>query len=223
MKAVHANTAKWQGVVIKELAGMGLPFPPGLVLAIIDVESNGVPGLVNATSGASGLMQVMPSALEWYNKSHALKFTMGDMRSKENGPAQIRVGTWLLGQFWRSAYAYLSKRLEVVPLEQLAKISDLMYAAGPGRIRKLMDKLPTATFEAFEAAYPKSNALPHPRRVYDRVDLTTFSSDSILNWIQTSVQSSAPDEEKKNWLTAAVLTAIIGWVVSSLLKKYWDE
>lgn len=223
MKAVHANTAKWQPVVLKEIAAMGLPFPPGLILAIIDVESNGVPGLVNASSGASGLMQVMPSALDWYNKSHALKFTMSDMRSKENGPAQIRVGTWLVGQFWRIAYAYLSKRLTEVPLEQLAKIADLMYAAGPGRIRNLMDKLPSATFEAFETAYPKSNALPHPRRVYDRVDLTTFSSDSILSWMQTSVQSSAPAEEKKNWLTAAVLIAIIGWIVSSLLKQYWDE
>ncbi len=223
MKAVHENTARWQPVVIKELGQMGLPFPPGLILAVIDVESNGVPGLVNASSGASGLMQVMPSALDWYNKSHALKFSMSDMRSKEGGPAQIRVGTWLIGQFWRIAYAYLSKRLPAVPIDQLAKIADLMYAAGPGCIRKLMDKLPTASFEAFETAYPKSNALPHPRRVYDRVDLTTFSSPMIMSWINTSVQSSAPVEEKKNWLTSAILTAIIGWMVTSLLKRYWDE
>lgn len=200
MKAISAHTQQWTPVIIKEIATMGLPFPPALVLAVIDVESQGVPGLVNAHSGASGLMQVMPSALDWYNRSHSLKFNMADMRSKSGGPAQIRVGTWLIGQFWRIAYAYLSKRMGSVPIDQLARIADLMYAAGPGCIRRMMDKIPTATFEAFEERYPKSDALPHPRRVYDRCDISLISPDAVMGWITTSVQSSVSSETDKKKL-----------------------
>lgn len=221
MKAIHASTAAWEPVVISELMKQGLPFPASLPLAVIDVESNGVPGLVNPKSGASGLMQVMPSALDWYNKSHALKFTMDDMRSKQGGPAQIRVGTWLLGQFWRSAYGYLAKRLQTVPIDQLAKVADLMYAAGPARIRQLMEKIPTPTFEAFSAAYPKSDALPHPKRVFDRCDLSSINPDAVFLWMKTSVQSSAPAAEKKNLILSAIITAAIGWIVSNFLKN-WD-
>lgn len=223
MVAIHANTARWLPIVTKELAAQGLPFPPTLILAVMDVESRGIAGLVNPKSGASGLMQVMPGSLDWYNKSHAFKFTLSDMRSRDNGPAQIRVGAWILGQFWRTAYAYLAKRMNPVPLEQLAPISDLMYAAGGQRIKDLLDKLPTPTFEAFCAAYPKSNAIPHPKRVYDRLSVSDLQPTLILNWIATSVKSSAPALEKKNWLTAAVLTAIIGFIVSQFLKRLNTE
>ena len=220
MTPLHKSTERWQSTVISEITKGGYPFPPGLVLAVIDVESQGVAGIVNPVSGASGLMQVMPATLEWYNRSHALKFTLADLRSRSNGPAQIRVGIWCIGQFWRSAHRYLSSRLPAVPVDELARIADLMYAAGPGRIRKMMDKLPTPTWEAFVSSYPKSDAIPHPNRVYDRMDMSTLSPDAIMSWIATSVKSSAPSAEKKNWLTAAILTAVIGFVVSQLLKNW---
>jgi hypothetical protein len=220
MKELHPSTKRWQSAIIAELSKQSLPFPPGLILAVIDVESNGVPGLVNHSSGASGLMQVMPSALESYNRSHAVKFTMNDMRSHDNGVAQIRVGMWLIGQFWRGAYHYLSQRLNPVPIDQIAKIADLFYAMGPGLCRKLLEKLPIPTFENFELKYPKSNALPHPHRVFDRMDITTLSPDLIYAWITTSAKTSEPAQEKKNWLTAAILTAIIGFVVTQLLKRF---
>jgi hypothetical protein len=221
---IHRSTDRWRSAVISEIAKGGYPFPPGLVLAVIDVESQGVAGLLNPKSGASGLMQVMPGSLSWYNRSHALKFTLADMRSKSNGPAQIRVGLWVMGQFWRASHRYLSSRLPVVPIDELARIADLMYAAGGGRIRELLDKLPTPTWDAFVNAYPQSDAIPHPRRVYDRMDMSTLSPDEIMGWIATSVKSSAPAEEKKNWLTAAILTAVIGFFVSQLLKQWnWGE
>lgn len=197
MKQIHNNTEKWRTTVSKELGIQKLPFPEDLVLAVIDVESSGVAGLKNPVSGASGLMQVMPVALNWYNKSHSLKYTMEDMRSKSNGPAQIRVGIWLIGQFWRSAYKYLSSRLATVPIDELAKIADLMYVAGPGTIRRLLNKLPNVSFDNFVNAYPNSDAYRHPNRVYDRFNTSQLSSDSILSWITMSPMSSFNDDKKK--------------------------
>lgn len=224
MKAIHKSTAKWAEPAAAEIARQGLPFPPQFLLAIIDVESTGVPGLINPKSGASGLMQVMPIALESYNHAHAVKYSMADMRDKQNGIAQIRVGAWLAGQFWRNAYSYLSKRLAQVPIDQIAKIADLMYAAGPSFMRKHLEKLPTPTFEAFEAAYPKSNALPHPRRVFDRVAIESFSADAVNKWLSTSARSSITVEsEKKNWMTAAILSAVVGWIVHLVLSGIRSE
>ena len=68
MKAIHQNTARWAPLVLTELQKQSLPLPVELILAVIDVESRGVTGLVNPKSGASGLMQVMPIALKHYNR-----------------------------------------------------------------------------------------------------------------------------------------------------------
>lgn len=199
MKELHDATKKWGPLVAAELQQQGLPFPPELILAVIDVESSGVAGIVNPKSGASGLGQVMPSALETYNNAHSVKFTMNDMRDRENGIAQIRVMAWLIGQFWRGAYHYLAQRLSSVPIYQIAKIADLFYAMGPGLTKKLLEKLPVPTFENFEKRYAQSNALPHPHRVFDRVDVNSISPQNVMAWIAKSARSTATvDDKKKN-------------------------
>jgi hypothetical protein len=58
-------------------------------------------------------MQVMPIALRHYNENHSQQYTMADLRSKTSSAAaiQIRIGIWILGFFWKSAYRYLKSKL----------------------------------------------------------------------------------------------------------------
>lgn len=197
MKTLHKATLRWAQAAADEIKRQGLPFPVGYILAIIDVESNGVTGLVNHNSGASGLMQVMPSALESYNNAHQVKFSMADMQSHNNPIAQIRVGAWTAGQFWRSAYHFLSQHLPAVPVDQIALIADLFYAMGPGRAKELFKKIPVPTYENFSATYPHSDALPHQKNVFDRFALTGFNSEAVNQWIASSAASSVTADSKK--------------------------
>jgi len=197
MKTMHTATLRWSQAVADEIAKQGLPYPVNYILAIIDVESQGVTGLVNHKSGASGLMQVMPSALETFNHAHQVKFSIADMRAKDNPIAQIRVGTWTAGQFWRSAYHFLSQHFSTVPVDQIALIADLFYAMGPGRAKELFQKIPVPTYENFAAAYPHSDALPHQKNVFARFPVNGFNADAVNRWIASSAHSSVTVDSKK--------------------------
>jgi hypothetical protein len=223
VKAVHPNTTRWLPIITAELARQGLPFPPELILAVVDVESRGVPGLVNATSGASGLMQVMPIALQSYNNAHAVKFSIGDMRSRENPVAQIRVGCWLLGQFWRRANDYLARRIPAIPMDELAKIADLMYAAGAAAVRKKLDSLPAPSVAGLQVKYPGWNALPHIENVFSRVSTAAINAQGVNQWIATSARSSVLAPTATDWILKAVLGVFVGIAVNWALKQIWRE
>jgi hypothetical protein len=187
---MHLTTSdkKWSSIVSSELARAGIPLPIGLVLSIIHIESSGKPGIKNPKSGASGLMQVMPVVVEDYNKVHSEKYTMADMRNPGNPTAQIRVGVWILGQFWKGAYRYLVGRLGSVDTAELMKIADLFYVAGPGATKRKLDKLPAPSYEAARAKFPNWNALPHPDKLTQLVSAegVQFNLDSISDWLQKS-------------------------------------
>lgn len=144
-------------IVLTEIKRGGYPLPPELVLSVIKAESGGTVGQINTKSGASGLMQVMPIALKEYNRNNKTSIPMSAMQRSDKAAAilQVRVGLWILAQYWISAYNYLSKRLpEPLNLENLAKIAQLFYVYGPGNAKPKLNKLPQPTFEAFARAYP---------------------------------------------------------------------
>jgi len=221
MKAIHQNTARWAPLVLTELQKQGLPLPVELILAVIDVESRGVTGLVNPKSGASGLMQVMPIALKHYNSTHAVKFTMADLQSKTNPVAQIRVGTWILGQFWRNAHDYLSRRLATISMDELAKIADLMFAAGGAAVRKKLDKLPVPTVEGLKTQFSSWNALPHIENVFNRVSTSSISETAVNNWVTSSAKTSITPGGAGgagDWIVKALVGIAIGYLVSLIVK-----
>lgn len=211
---LNKRTLRWKELVEKELARAGTPLPVELVLAIIRIESNGEPGVMNPKSGASGLMQVMPIVVKDYNKQHAVKYSIEDMRNTANPTAQIRVGIWCLGQFWRSAYRYLLKRAGTVDTAELMKVADLFYAAGPGATKKKFRGVSPPTFAALAAAHPTWNALPHTRKLTDLVSgsKAPFNLDAISDWLHT-VGTRVQRQQK----------TITGAVVAMLLlgAAYW--
>lgn len=219
MKPIHQNALKWAPLVAAEIQKQGLPFPAELILSVIDVESKGVPGIVNPKSGASGLMQCMPIALKHYNNTHAVKFTMGDLQSRENPVAQIRVGTWILGQFWRNAHSYLSKRLPTIQMDELAKIADLMFAAGGAAVRKKLDQLPVPTIEGLKQKFPSWNALPHIENVFNRVAPQSISDTAVNTWVASSAKSSVKPSGAGDWVVKALIGIAFGYFVNLIVKS----
>lgn len=225
MKSISSGAMKWAAIASEEINRQRLPFPPELILALVDCESGGISGVVNPKSGASGLMQVMPIALESFNSVHSVKYDISDLRDSSNPVAQIRVGTWILGQFWRNAFDYLSKRLQTIPIDELARISDLFYAAGPRAVKEKLETLPVPIYNAVRSKYPKWNALPHPERVFDKVSIQTISEIAVNKWLENSAKTSIVYGKNKaaaagTWLTAAILSALIGWAVHYFLQKF---
>lgn len=213
---------QWRSLVGAELDRSRYPLPPELVLAVMKRESNGKTGVVNTSSGASGLMQCMPIALADYNQNHKLKYTMSDLRSKTGSGAriQVRVGLWILARFWRGAYNYLKKRLGNVALDDLAKTADFFYAAGPGNARKRLDQVKRPTFEAVKARFPKWDRIVPAQRVWDWVEDHggQWKLDAIDQWLEGGVLA-----EKKNTILGAalglVLIAVAWWYFSQRSKK----
>lgn len=188
---------KWTETALSELSRGKYPFPVELILSHIQSESGGKVGTVNKKSGASGLMQVMPVVVKDYNRVHKTSYTIDDMRT-ENGMLQIRVGIWILGQFWRSAYKYLIGHRDNVPLDELAKIASLFYVAGPGATRKKMDKLASVDFESVASAYPTWVAIAYARKIWR---LTTeqhpvWNLGAIDKWVgkKPPVDPDIPDK-----------------------------
>jgi hypothetical protein len=61
----------------------------------------------------------------------------------------------------------MSKRYGETPvsIDELAKIADLFYAAGPGAAQNILNKVQPPLWDNVQVQYPKWNALPHPRHV----------------------------------------------------------
>lgn len=178
--------------MIAELERQHVPLPSDLILSVMHVESRGKPGLVNPTSGASGLMQVMPGTLIDFNQRHGKSYSIADMRGSGIGSAlkQIEVGIAVLAHYWKSAYRYLDKRLSTVPIDLLSKTADLFYAAGPGATQKRLAKISTITWPAIQSAYPTWAAMPHPNKVFS--EPMSFDLPAIGNWLEGPLDKIKP-------------------------------
>lgn len=143
-------------VIRAELENHKIPLPPEYIDALIGAESGGNVGQVNPSSGASGLMQIMPIALKEYNQRNKTNLKMSDMRGTDAASLkyQIRVGAYLLGMFWKGAYSYLHSRLSTVRMEDLAKIAQMFYVAGPNAAKKMLEPIEKPIYQNFLAANP---------------------------------------------------------------------
>lgn len=212
---ISAKSASWAPIVQQELSSQGIPLPIELILAVIDIESQGVPGIENEKSGASGLMQVMPVVVEDYNNAHKQKTSIERMRDPNLGKEQIKVGIWILGQFWKGAYSYLKKRLTTVPIDELMKIADLFYVAGPGAAKKRLNKLSVPSWNAVQSSYPEWNALPHTKKAIEKTEGVIFDLDSIGKWLEGAVGKI---DQKKGVSMAVVIIA-----AGMLLMRYLND
>lgn len=182
---------KWRATVDQELDRLVAPLPTSQVLAIIWRESNGRVGVKNPKSGASGLMQVMPIALKDYNQNHAQKYTMDQLRATDPASAaiQIRVGTWILARFMKAAYKYLKSRIGDVPLDELVKVTDTFYAAGPGASRRRLDKIQNPTWSNIKARFPDWDRIIPAELIWTRAndDGADWDLSDIDKWLEGQI------------------------------------
>jgi hypothetical protein len=212
MPVKRPNVLKWAPVIDAELARVNSPFPRDLILAVIDVESRGKAGLLNPKSGASGLMQVMPGTLDDYNQRHPSDpVSLAELRSSSVPAAvkQIRVGLSVLSHYWRGAYHYLSDRWSHVPIDELARVADLFYVAGPGNTRDRLNMIDNPTWAAIQARFPKWNALPHPRNVFALLEGLTWPTEQIAAWLDSP--PSKFDPSPKQGLFISMLAILAAW------------
>lgn len=209
---VAASVLRWQPFVTAELAAQGVPLPESLILAVMRVESNGKPGIVNPKSGASGLMQVMPGTLDDFNQRHKKSYPLSAMRSSSDSDArkQIEVGIAVLAHYWKRAYRYLKDRMGDVPVDELGHIADLFYAAGPGATMKRLDKLASPTWAATQSAYPAWNALPHPKKVFSIPH--AWDIDKIGSWLEGPLKHISPIQNTRMGFALGIII---------LMAAYW--
>lgn len=216
MPITRPRVLKWAPIVEAELARASSPLPRDLILALIDVESRGKTGLVNPKSGASGLMQVMPGTLDDYNKRNPNQtVSLAELRSSsaEAAVKQIRVGISVISNFWRGAYNYLSERWGQVPIDELSRIADLFYVAGPGATRERLNTMENPTWAAIQSRFPKWNALPHPRNVFELIEGLAWPTQDIAAWLDTPApgQSQGLIKTPKQGLILSMLAILAAW------------
>lgn len=222
LKAVE----KLRPVVEQVIEQGGYPFPPALILAVIQAETGGTPGQVNTRSGATGLMQIMPITLKDYNKRNKTSYVMDDLRKDTDNSIllQVRVGTYVLGVYWKGAYQYLNKRLGSVELPDLAQIGSLFYVAGPGRAKPRLDRLSRPTFEAVKQRYGNWNATKYAARVwrFTGEQSPVWDLDAVDKWVKGAVGNTKPPliarTEKNGFLLAMLIMAVGSYFISKKAK-----
>jgi hypothetical protein len=210
---MSVSKSEIQKMIAEEIDAGGYPFPQALIESLVKVESSFKPGIVNNKSGASGLTQVMPGTLEDFNKRHSLKVSLDELRADSIPAArkQIQVGLWVLGQFWKGAYKYLQPRLGTVPVDELVKIADLFYVAGPGATKKKLEKVSTPNYETLLAVYPTWNAHPHVRKVWD------YTAQANPIWNLNAIDEWVSDGSGGEPIVAGFGGHLGGFVLAALL------
>ena len=220
--------AQIEQIVDEEIETGAYPFPRELIHSLIKVESSWKPGIVNPKSGATGLMQVMPVVVDDYNKSHSPKILMSELKgtSLESIRKQVKIGLWILGAFWRGTYNYLQPKTLTVPVDELVKIADLFYVAGPGATRKKLAQLSTPSYAAIVAKFPDWVALPHTEKVWKWTDATSpvWNLTAIDDWVK---RDSKPliagfDGHLGGFIVGAIVL-VLGYYLLVGKKKVIDE
>lgn len=169
---------RWRDSAQTEIDAVNAPFPVEYVLAVMQVESQGKPGLISS-AGAAGLMQVMPNTCKMYNKnnpSRRVQFDTLKSHAMTDGPAQIRVGLWVMMHYMRLGFQWITKTNPAPPINDIVQISDIMYVAGPGRVYKKFGKLSDRTFANCVSVDPDWQPFAHPRKVWK------YSTDNGAQW-----------------------------------------
>jgi len=144
--AFRPPVERWRGTAAA-VSPPGLPVD--LVLAEIELESGGKPGICSSAN-ACGLMQVKPSVVLQYNASHKpIPFDRMRGTTPEAAADQIRIGAWLLDHHLR----IMNKReparapYPAGPVtDWQARAADLRYSHGGGAFDRLRAAARTAGF-----------------------------------------------------------------------------
>lgn len=131
----HAD--RWLALANAELARIHSYVPPAVLLSVWWSESRGIPGEVNDDSGASGLGQVTPIALQFYNDQNNTLLGMAEMRDTADPVLQARVSTWLLNWNAQRVAGFAGD----LPDRDLLLLSLLSYHQGWPAVRKQLVEL----------------------------------------------------------------------------------
>jgi hypothetical protein len=213
---MHKSVEKWRSLVESELARGGYPFPPEHILSIMFRESRGNPRAIS-NKGAVGLMQVMPIALKDYNRNHKHSYTMTQLKASPQ--IQVRVGTWILGSFVKSAYRYLKKRVGRVALDDLIRIADTFYATGPKWARARLDKLDIPTWDNVRARFPNWDRVRPAELVWERANEggAVWSFQSIDRWLVGHL--SIDQQKTAGGAILGLLVVVAAWFWFKKRKK----
>lgn len=229
--AFPPKVERWRQFVSAELARINVPLPPELPLSLIRWESAGKTGVINESSGASGLGQFKPIAVKEYNRFHSQKISMADMRDQTERGAllQIRATVWLIAHNWRNANKYLKRKGRTsVSIDELAKIADLFYGPGPGTAQKMLNKASTPPrYEAAKQQNPTFWGIGHADKVWRLAveNGANFDASAIDSWLGSgdSIDPDPdpdPDQNQNGTLdTGMIITILIIAVGWYLLKK----
>lgn len=211
--ALPPKVTRWLPIVKNEITAGKYPYAPELILALIWYESRGTAGAQNPKSGASGLMQVMPATLDWYNQQTGSSVLLDNLRSVAPSAAkeQIRVGLWVLGRFWRNAYKWIRSQRETVPVGDLVRFGDAFYAAGPGRVKSMAGSM-SRSWDDWISKYPTSTITKHATNVWDRTaeQNPTWDLDAIDRWVDKSTELIA---KKKGGLIVGLIIIAVAVLV----------
>lgn len=220
--AIPDKVNRWRPIIAKEIGRGSFPFPQELILSLVSYESGGNAGIVNPQSGASGLLQVMPNTLDWYNSATGSAIPLAIMRSASStaAVAQIRVGLWALGEFWRAAYKWIRDSEETVAVDELVRFGDAFYAAGPGRIKQMLGDR-RRRWDTWTAIYPKSNITKHAVIVWDRTkeQAPQWNLEKIDDWVESGPSPIVSKNRMGGIILALLILAIASYALSFFDKK----
>jgi hypothetical protein len=185
-----AHVARWSEVASAELVRIKSKLPPSVLLAVWWRESRGTPGQRHLGGGAaSGLGQITPIALNFYNLQHATSIAMADMRgTSENSIAlQVRVSAYLLK--WNVSQA--SRWLPDADPRDVYLVGLFAYHQGWPAVRRCLEQLQRKgvplTWANLERYFPegwqgKANPFRYAEgtlAVIEKIDDTSFEGGEL--------------------------------------------
>ena len=142
---------RWRAIVNAEIAAINAPFSASVFLAHIQVESGG-DQLAKNPSGATGLTQVKPVALDFYNANHGTNYVIDDLF---NPDLSIKVGVFILKHNWNKIANWFAPYL--LQQTDLVKLGAVAYDMGWGALEKKLSGMDTEGqfgFADLIVAYP---------------------------------------------------------------------
>ena len=222
-----ANVLRWEALARDEISRGAYPFPVEYPLAVCLVESRGSVGEVNPKSGASGMMQIMPGTLEGYNKNNSPDIPLSQLRSSDHkyAPEQMRVGLWVMGQYLKQGYNWVSKTNPNPPLSDVIKVSDLMYVRGPAGVRTDFSDIQSRLFKDLVDRRPNYQPFAHPRTVWkwtNEENSADWDTPAIDNWV--TGQTEQPEEpppmiaQTNGFIGALLILAFASWYFQNYMR-----
>lgn len=164
----RASVERWRSLA----ASTTDEIAPSHILALIQRESGGEPGLIGK-SGDLGLMQCHPLTLQSYNDAHPTAPISREQmtgRTSSDTAAQVRCGVWYLRRCLAAVAAIDPARFPWParpPTDDHLRFSDLCYSAGVQAFKSYRAAvLATGAPDSFEAladAAPGPPSLTNPR------------------------------------------------------------